>query len=745
MCISDEERRLLRSLPLFTRLEAKDQTEAIQAARLVSFTEGDEVIRQGDIGEAFFVVLNGQIEITTRLESGRELVLARLGAGSWFGEQTLLSSNARRSATVRALTALRCAAITKQVFNAHVYPTNRPLFDQAAAENLRNRLLRSLDAFQGLELAEPLAGAVSRQRLPAGEMVFRQGEPADAVYFVLCGVALVLRGASDGEIVRIGPGQCFGEVGVLSGYPRSASVVAETSLEVLRIEGGRFRSWRDLHPQLRDFLATLERVYPLRGGRQLSVYRGELDGRPSISTIYGDIAEDCLISTKVVDEDVVILAYRSVRAEPTQTLTFRFPETGALRELQLAKVTVDAAGRVERATLVGVLARNIGPDVGALYARVLERAIVTKTMLNRFARTSYLGGVADIRDSSLICNCLRLRQEDVRATAAEYGPTLEAVRQAIGIGLVCGACEPAVREVLARPMPGQRATQEPMRAPVPPAAGAPPLVPRRPEISFNAKALWQISGVPLFQFLFAVSLFASTGERYMIRQIAKAAARIEDPVLLRHVEAFLEQESNHIALHGSLNRILTEELFPQSRSMRRLAAGLFRSSERFPERLALSMCAAFECGADAFFSVFFERYFGDGPDAGVIHADPAIQALAVRSGILDLFVWHGAEELAHRHVAFEVMQARATPYVFRVLGFIVLLIQVSLLGVPAALSARLRGNKKGVLTERRRRFFEFARAMRRFAKFLRPGFHPGDEDYAFLARLEQEVERYPVA
>jgi CRP-like cAMP-binding protein len=263
MCISDEERRLLRSLPLFTRLEAKDQTEAIQAARLVSFTEGDEVIRQGDIGEAFFVVLNGQIEITTRLESGRELVLARLGAGSWFGEQTLLSSNARRSATVRALTALRCAAITKQVFNAHVYPTNRPLFDQAAAENLRNRLLRSLDAFQGLELAEPLAGAVSRQRLPAGEMVFRQGEPADAVYFVLCGVALVLRGASDGEIVRIGPGQCFGEVGVLSGYPRSASVVAETSLEVLRIEGGRFRStagsWM-VAPASAPFMAILQRT-----------------------------------------------------------------------------------------------------------------------------------------------------------------------------------------------------------------------------------------------------------------------------------------------------------------------------------------------------------------------------------------------------------------------------------------------------------------------------------------------------
>jgi predicted metal-dependent hydrolase/bacterioferritin-associated ferredoxin len=448
----------------------------------------------------------------------------------------------------------------------------------------------------------------------------------------------------------------------------------------------------------------------------------------------------------VIDEDVVILAHRSAVAEPMQTLTFQFSETGALRELQLANVKVDAAGRVERATLVGILARNIGADVGALYARVLERAVVTKTMLNRFARTGYLGGVADIRDSSLVCHCLRLKEEDVLAAAAEYGPTLEAVRHAIGIGLVCGACEPAVREVLVKPVPGPRATRGPGRAPVRTAAGPPPLVPRRPEISFNAEALWQISGVTLFQFLFAVSLFASTGERYMIRQIAKAAPRIEDPDLLKHVEAFLEQESNHVALHGSLNRMLTEELFPQSRSMRRLAAGLFRGSERFPEWLALSMCAAFECGADAFFSVFFERYFGDGPDAGVIHADPLIQALAVRSGILDLFVWHGAEELAHRHVAFEVMQARATPYALRVLGFVVLLVQVSLLGVPAALSARLRGNKKGVPSERRRqRFFEFARAMRRFTAFLRPGFHPSDEHYTFLARLEQEVARYPSA
>jgi CRP-like cAMP-binding protein/predicted metal-dependent hydrolase/bacterioferritin-associated ferredoxin len=747
MSISHDELCLLRSVPILAQLEERDQAEAIRAAQLVMFAEGEEVVRQGDPADAFFVVLDGQIEITQHVEAVREVLLAQLGPGTWFGEQALLSPGARRNATVRALTPLRCAAIAKGAFHTHVYPANRPVFDRAAAENLRNHLLRSLDAFQGLEVSEPLVGAVSHQTLGAGEVVVRQGGPADAVYFVLSGVALVLRGAGDGEVVRIGPGQCFGEVGVLSGNRRSASVIAETPLEVLRIEGDRFRTWYDQHPQLRDFLDTLERVYALGGGRQLSVYRGEVDGRPSISTIYGDAAGDCVVSTRVIGEDVVILVHKSTLAERRETLTFQFPETGAVRELQLANVTVDSAGRVERAKLVGVLAQNIGSDVGALYARVLERAMITKAMLNRFARTGYLGGAADLRDSSVICNCLRLTQQDVLAAAAENGLTLEGVRRAIGIGLVCGACEPSVREVLAKPAPGPSKSDTSGHTPVQITAGPPPPVPRRPEISFDAEALWQISGATLFQFLFAASLFASTGERYMVRHIGKAAARIDDPVLLTHVEAFLEQESNHISLHEPLNRILTEELFPESRSMRRLAAGLIRGSDRLPEGLALSMCAAIECAADAFFSVFFERYFGDGPEAGVVHTDPVMQELAVRSGIVDLFVWHGAEELAHRHVAFEVMRARGTPYPLRALGFVLLLVQVGLLAGPAALSARLRRNRNMVppTERRRRRHRELTRVVRRFAKFLRPGFHPSDEDYTFLVRLEQEVELYPVA
>ncbi len=61
-------------------------------------------------------------------------------------------------------------------------------------------------------------------------MVLREDEPADAVFFVVSGVALAVRRGKDGyrELARIGPGQCFGERGVLRGARRSADIIAET-------------------------------------------------------------------------------------------------------------------------------------------------------------------------------------------------------------------------------------------------------------------------------------------------------------------------------------------------------------------------------------------------------------------------------------------------------------------------------------------------------------------------------------
>ncbi len=65
----------------------------------------------------------------------------------------------------------------------------------------------------------------------AGEVIFRQGYPADHAYVVLTGEVEIYRETADGSEERLAvlpPGQMFGEMGVLDDAPRSASARAVT-------------------------------------------------------------------------------------------------------------------------------------------------------------------------------------------------------------------------------------------------------------------------------------------------------------------------------------------------------------------------------------------------------------------------------------------------------------------------------------------------------------------------------------
>jgi CRP/FNR family cyclic AMP-dependent transcriptional regulator len=64
----------------------------------------------------------------------------------------------------------------------------------------------------------------------AGETVFRKGDASDGLYLLLSGTVRIVTHSDDGEtlLASVGPGECFGEMGVIDGEPRSATAVAAT-------------------------------------------------------------------------------------------------------------------------------------------------------------------------------------------------------------------------------------------------------------------------------------------------------------------------------------------------------------------------------------------------------------------------------------------------------------------------------------------------------------------------------------
>jgi CRP-like cAMP-binding protein len=97
--------------------------------------------------------------------------------------------------------------------------------DRAGIENLKNIALFSACTRKELEL---ISGATTQLRFPAGETLAREGDNGHEFLVIVEGTARIDVGGH--VVATIGPGEFFGEVSLLDGGPRTATVVAETDI-----------------------------------------------------------------------------------------------------------------------------------------------------------------------------------------------------------------------------------------------------------------------------------------------------------------------------------------------------------------------------------------------------------------------------------------------------------------------------------------------------------------------------------
>ncbi len=104
----------LKRAPLFAELSRKELTELAKRTEDLEFDAGKVLCTQGEVGREFFVVIEGEVEIT---RDGARLATSH--GGDFFGEIALLE-HTRRTATVTARTPLRCFVLTSQAFRSAV-------------------------------------------------------------------------------------------------------------------------------------------------------------------------------------------------------------------------------------------------------------------------------------------------------------------------------------------------------------------------------------------------------------------------------------------------------------------------------------------------------------------------------------------------------------------------------------------------------------------------------------------------
>lgn len=193
-------RRLLAT-PLFGDLKQDELMAVVEGLTLRTWDPGDVLVSEGAPGNSLFLLTTGELRVYVRNPVGRNVEVARLLEGDWFGEVSALSGRPR-SATVVAADWVECLELSKPTLDAMaaVHPRVRDRLEAAYiarasspanaavravaldAENTRRRATEVLLAHFGASQWDP------KMQLRLADALLRAGKEEDAVA-VLVGLA----------------------------------------------------------------------------------------------------------------------------------------------------------------------------------------------------------------------------------------------------------------------------------------------------------------------------------------------------------------------------------------------------------------------------------------------------------------------------------------------------------------------------------------------------------------------------
>lgn len=250
--------KLIRSNPFWGAVDDSIVQELLPSMEYVLLQQGETLIRQGDASEAMYVVVKGELQAISILPDDTEIPLGKIGPGEPLGEIQILAGG-RHTASVRALSDAELIRLSKSALENLLHKS--PDLVSVLADISRRRLLHNQLAhilptlFGPLDdiMLQDIEDQVEWLHVSSGEILFREGEPGDALYIVLCGrLRVVAKGDGTLEKVlgEVGMGESVGEMALFTDEPRSATVYAIRDSELVKISQPVFEQITMHYPQL---------------------------------------------------------------------------------------------------------------------------------------------------------------------------------------------------------------------------------------------------------------------------------------------------------------------------------------------------------------------------------------------------------------------------------------------------------------------------------------------------------------
>ena len=246
---------------IFDSLNPQEKKSILDAIVPKKFKAGDCIIKEGDAGDNFYLVENGELNCTKRInpEDKEDTFLKVYVPGESFGELALLY-NAPRAATII------CKSET-----CDLWSLDRNTFTyiiKTAVQKKREKyddFLDNVEILKCLSRQEKLkmADSLREEWYDENEVIIQEGDQnGDRFYMIIEGQCIATKVLEPGKAAQVvkkyEPGNYFGERSLLKDLPRAASIIATSQVCVVSLDRAAFKR---LMGPLEDILGRNEEEY----------------------------------------------------------------------------------------------------------------------------------------------------------------------------------------------------------------------------------------------------------------------------------------------------------------------------------------------------------------------------------------------------------------------------------------------------------------------------------------------------
>lgn len=283
---------LIQAFPCFEALTDAQSAEFALLMHEVHFAQAQKIVSENDLVDSIYIIVSGEAEVTHDVTRGKKIsqvpiAALRTGEGIGLNDTGFYSTTGKRTATVTAVTDMLLLRLDIKDLYGFLKKNNLELSMYAAsAMMLRMRFIKQSLPFAKLshERLGWLADRVEELTIPAGTLIFSQGDEGDKCYLIRSGqIEIITQDENNKEsrLALLKPPVLFGEATLITHSPRNATARAIENCDVLVLRHQHLSELIESEGNVANMFMTLmvDRSRPLQNSHVSVHHRTTPDGQ----------------------------------------------------------------------------------------------------------------------------------------------------------------------------------------------------------------------------------------------------------------------------------------------------------------------------------------------------------------------------------------------------------------------------------------------------------------------------------